>query len=109
MTFQVEISAPAESQIESAYLWYRDRDAAFADKWFRGLMNVIATLQKSPRRCALIPEHELFSEDVRQLLYGKGRSAFRLLFTLRGNVVYILFVRHVAQTPLTSEDFESFE
>jgi plasmid stabilization system protein ParE len=69
MTFQVEITAPAESQIESAYLWYRDRDAAFADQWFRGLMNAIASLQKSPRRGALVPEHELFSEEVRQLLY----------------------------------------
>lgn len=109
MTFQVEITAPAEEQIEKAYLWYRNRDAAFADQWFRGLMNAVATLQASPQRCALALEHELFPEEVRQLLYGKGRTAFRVLFTIRGDTVYILLVRHVSQSPLTPEDIDLLE
>jgi plasmid stabilization system protein ParE len=106
MAFQVEITPPAEAQIENAYVWYRDRDAAFADQWFRGLMNAIATLQESPRRCTLAVEHELFSEEVRQLLYGTGRAIFRLLFTIRGDVVYIVLVRHASQAPLKAEDLE---
>jgi plasmid stabilization system protein ParE len=109
MTLQVEITAPAEEQIEKTYLWYRDRDVAFADRWFRGLMDAIATLQQSPQRCALAPEHELFSEEVRQLSYGKGKSTFRVLFTVRGAIVYVLFVRHAAQAPLTEEDLDAFE
>jgi plasmid stabilization system protein ParE len=48
MTFQVELTSVAEAQIEEAYQWYRDRNPEFADRWFRGLMNTIATLQKSP-------------------------------------------------------------
>lgn len=104
MAFQVEITPPAEAQIEDAYVWYRDRDAAFADRWFRGLMNAIATLQESPRRCTLAAEHELFPEEVRQLLYGTGRAIFRVLFTIRGEVVYILLIRHAAQAPLKTED-----
>lgn len=106
MAFQVEITLPAEAQIEEAYVWYRSRDADFADQWFRGLMNAVATLQKSPRRCSLAPEHELFSEEVRQLLYGRGRTNFRVLFTIRGDRVYVLMVRHSAQAPLKSEDLE---
>jgi plasmid stabilization system protein ParE len=109
MTFQVEITAPAEEQIEKAYLWYRNRDSAFADQWFRGLMNAIATLQSSPQRCSLVPEHELFPEEVRQLLCGKGKTAFRVIFTIRGNIVYILLVRHASQAPLTPDDLESLE
>jgi plasmid stabilization system protein ParE len=109
MTFQVEITAPAEEQIEKTYLWYRNRDAAFADQWFRGLMNAISSLQESPRRCALAIEHELFSEEVRQLLYGKGRAAFRVMFTVRGDTVYILLIRHASQAPLTLDDLEALE
>ncbi|HSM82713.1 MAG TPA: type II toxin-antitoxin system RelE/ParE family toxin [Nodosilinea sp.] len=106
MAFQVEITPPAETKIEEAYIWYRSRDAGFADQWFRGLMNAVATLQESPRRCALAPEHELFSEEVRQLPYGRGRAALRVLFTIRGEKVYVLLVRHSAQAPLQPEDLE---
>lgn len=42
MTFQVEITPIAESQIEKAYQWYRERNPEFADCWFRELMNAIA-------------------------------------------------------------------
>jgi len=45
MTFEVEITLIAEAQIEQAYRWYRELNHEFADRWFRGLMNTIATLQ----------------------------------------------------------------
>lgn len=41
MTFQVEVTPIAETQIEKSYRWYRERNPEFADKWFRGLMNAI--------------------------------------------------------------------
>lgn len=106
MTFQVEITPIAEGQIEQAYQWYRDRNSEFADRWFRGLMNAIATLQEKPQRCSLAVEHEIFSEEVRQLLYGKTKNIHRVLFTVRGTTVYVLYVRHSAQAPLTLDDLE---
>lgn len=106
MTFQVEITPIAEAQIEQAYGWYRERNPEFADRWFRALMNAIATLQEKPRRCNLAVEHEIFPEEVRQLLYGKSKNIYRLLFTIRDTTVYILYVRHSAQAPLTLDDLE---
>ncbi|KZL50000.1 type II toxin-antitoxin system RelE/ParE family toxin [Nodularia spumigena CS-591/12] len=106
MTFQVEITPIAEAQIEQAYGWYRERNPEFADRWFRALMNAIATLQENPRRCNLAVEHEIFPEEVRQLLYGKSKNIYRLLFTIRDTTVYILYVRHSAQAPLTLDDLE---
>jgi plasmid stabilization system protein ParE len=50
MAFQIEITPIAEAQIEQAYRWYRERNPEFADRWFRGLMNAIATLQEKPLR-----------------------------------------------------------
>jgi hypothetical protein len=44
MTWIVEITPIAEAQIMQAYHWYREGNPEFADNWFRGLMNVIATL-----------------------------------------------------------------
>jgi plasmid stabilization system protein ParE len=109
MTFQVEITPVAEVQIEQAYRWYREQNPDFADRWFRGLMNAIATLQEKPRRCPLAVEHEIFPEEVRQLLYGKSKNVYRVLFAIRDTTVYVLYVRHSAQSPLTVDDLEELE
>ena len=106
MTFQVDITPGAESEIEKAYNWYRGQNPSFADRWFRELMNTIATLQEKPRRCALAVENDVFSEEVRQLLYGKSRHVYRILFTIRTDAVYVLYVRHAAQAPITEEELE---
>lgn len=106
MAFQVEITSIAESQIEQAYQWYRERNPQFADQWFRGLMNAIATLQEKPRRCSLAIEHEIFPDEVRQLHYGKSKSLYRILFTIRETTVFILYIQHSSQAPLTESDLE---
>mgnify|MGYP003860545463 FL=1 len=106
MTFQVEITSIAEAQIEKAYCWYREQNPEFADRWFRGLMNTVATLQEKPRRCSLAVEHEIFPEEVHQLLYGKSKNIYRVLFAIRDATVYVLYVRHSAQAPLTVDDLE---
>lgn len=109
MTFQVEITPIAETQIEQAYRWYQERNPEFADTWFRGLMNAIATLQEQPRRCTLAIEHEIFPEEVRQLLYGKTKNLYRVLFTIRDTTVYVLYVRHSAQAPMALDDLDELE
>ena len=109
MVFQVEITPIAASQIDLAYRWYREQNPGFADLWFRGFMNAIATLQKYPQRCALATEHEIFPEEVRQLLYGKSKNRYRVLFTIRDNTVYLLCIRHSAQQPLTLDELEELD
>ncbi len=103
MAFQVKTTKTAELQIETAYLWLKKRNPNYADEWFKGLMNAIASLQEKPQRCSLATENEIFSEEVRQLLYGKSRNRYRVLFTIRQDIVYILFVRHTAQALLTND------
>ena len=70
------------------------------------MLNLIASLQEKPRRCSLATESEVFSEEVRQLLYGKLRNRYRVLFTIREDVVCILLVRHTSQALLTEDDIE---
>ena len=109
MVLQVEITPIAAAQIDRAYRWYREYNSEFADLWFRGLMNKIATLQKQPQRCVLAIEHEIFPEEVRQLLYGKSKNVYQVLFTIRDTTVYLLYVRHTAQAPLTLSDMDELE
>ncbi|MGH7997946.1 MAG: type II toxin-antitoxin system RelE/ParE family toxin, partial [Brasilonema sp.] len=62
--------------------------------------------QEKPRRCTLAVEHEIFPEEVRQLLYGKSKNIYRVLFTIRDTTVYVLYVRNSAQAPMTVDDLE---
>jgi plasmid stabilization system protein ParE len=109
MTFQVELTPIAEAQIDRTYRWYRKRNPDFADRLFRSLLNTIATLQEKPHRCGLAVEHEIFSEEVRQLLHGKSKNVYRVLFVIRDAKVYVLYVRNSSQSLLTTEDIENQE
>lgn len=83
MVFQVEITPTATAQIEKAYRWYRGYNAEFADRWFRGLMNAIATLQEKPTRCALALEQTIFlPKEVRQLFMGKAKMSIECFLQL---------------------------
>ncbi len=62
-------------------------------------MNAIASLQEKPRRCSLATENEVFSEEVRQLLYGKSRNRYRVLFTIREDIVYSVSRTHEVHLP----------
>jgi hypothetical protein len=72
-------------------------------------MNTIATLQEKPQRCALAVEHTIFPEEVHQLLYGKAKNVYRVLFAIRDSRVYVLHLRHSAQAPLTMDELEELE
>lgn len=68
-------------------------------------MNTIAKLQEKPHRGSLAIENDVFSEDVRQLLYGTARGVYLILFTIKGDTVFILFVRHATQSVLKQQLF----
>jgi plasmid stabilization system protein ParE len=108
MEFQVRLTRSSEQQIESIYLWLKDRNPEYADQWFRGLMNLIATLQDKPKRCSLIKENYSTSEEIRQIFYGKSRNKYRVIFAIREDTVHILYVRHSAQASINFNplDFE---
>ncbi|NEP40582.1 MAG: type II toxin-antitoxin system RelE/ParE family toxin [Okeania sp. SIO2H7] len=101
MEYRVEITDVALAEAEEAYMWMIDQlSPETAEKWFDGLMESVESLNKSPKRCSLAPENDVFSEEIRQLLYGKGRGTYRILFTVSESTVYILHVRHASRQSL---------
>ena len=107
MTYRVEVSEPAEAEIDSAYLWMLQRSPGRAATWHDGLLRAIGTLDMMPTRCPLARESARFDREIRQLLYGRGRSAYRILFTIIESdsagepaLVRILHVRHSSRADL---------
>jgi plasmid stabilization system protein ParE len=63
-------------------------------------MEAVLSLQDNPDRCRLAPEAEFYPGQLRQLLYGKRRGIYRILFEVQGDTVYVLRVRHGSQALL---------
>jgi plasmid stabilization system protein ParE len=67
---------------------------------FLALQDAIASLAKFPERCPLAPENAAFPFEVRQLLYGYAPHVYRILFTIEGQTVCVLHIRHGRRQPL---------
>ncbi len=102
MTYRVEILPRASRELLDAARWIERnfRSSAAAHRWVRGLRARIATLQTLPHRCPLADEGDAFGEEVRELLYGKRRGVYRILFAIRGDVVSVLTIRHASRGDL---------
>jgi plasmid stabilization system protein ParE len=97
MKYRIEISAEAQADLRDAYLWiYRDSPVSAAH-WREKLLNTIQSLSELPLRCELAAESDYFQREIRQLLYGKRRGVYRILFTIEQDVIYILHIRHAAR------------
>jgi len=105
MTYQVVIQPRAERDIQLAARWIlgQSGSAATALRWARNLRAEIAALKTSPLRCPIDQDSEVYGEEVRVLLHGKGRGVYRVLFIIRRDTVHVLTVRHSAQRSLAEE------
>lgn len=105
MSYLIEISSVAEAEADSAFLRLSQvTSPEKAKQWYEGLLKAIESLSEMPKRCPLARENKHFSQEIRQLLYGRGRNSYRILFTVIESDqvarVQIFHVRHAAQQTL---------
>ena len=100
MTFRVVIEPSAESDITEAFLWIAEDSPANAIRWEQELEESINSLATMPERCPVSAESAAFTYTIRQLLYGY----YRVLFTIRGETVHVLHVRHGARRYLAPDE-----
>jgi len=108
MKYPIEISSVAEAEADSAFLRLSQvRSPTQASLWYSGLLQAIESLSQFPKRCPLARENKYFSQEIRQLLYGRGRNSYRILFTIlelpERATVRILHIRHASQQTLGEE------
>lgn len=106
MTFHVLITARAEADIREAVIWWRDhRSAAQAERWLDKIYPAIATLAMFPQRCPSALETDMLPTGIRELHFGvSAKTTHRIVFTIHGDDVIILRVRHVARRELTADE-----
>jgi plasmid stabilization system protein ParE len=109
MAYRVSLSAPAEADAYGAFERIRKAAPIHAEKWLAGLFAAILSLEDMPFRCPLIPEADELGFPARQLLYGKGRGVYRIIFDIREEErhVRILRIWHGSRDVITLDDVES--
>ena len=107
MAYRIEISRPALLDAENYYLWLKNKSEDIGNNWFRGLVETVNSLQNFPNRCPIAPESHSFIIEIRQLLYGKGKNQFRIIFGVSvddktgEDIVLIYRIRHASQKYLS--------
>lgn len=101
--YEVRLTEVAEMEVAAAYETRRQFAPTGADRWYAGLGRALDSLAQFPKRLPLAPESDVFGGGVRQLVYGKTPTAYRILFLIvepddeHFGLVRVLHVRHGAQ------------
>jgi plasmid stabilization system protein ParE len=104
MVFSVQISAKAEADIDAALTWVMAQAPMTAQRWFNRLLAAVKTLESMPERCPLATEAADLGIELRELLFGKRRGTFRILFTVDASIVHVLHIRRATRGPITQAD-----
>ena len=103
MDFRVELSDQAKRDIAAIYDWLQSQQAGdTGERWFLALRAAIASLASLPSRCRLAPENPDSPVELRQLLYGRTPHVYRILFTIEGDTVHVLHIRHGRRRPVSA-------
>lgn len=109
MTYRVDVSSTAKAEADAAFLNFSQyASPERAQEWYQQLITAIASLNTMPRRCPIARENALFSQEIRQLLYGKGKHTYRILFTVLDEqptpTVRVLHIRSTVQRAIGEND-----
>lgn len=104
MSYEVEYTLQAQKELLETYRWIQERAPFSAIRWREEMIAKVESLAVDPLRHRLAPESGRFSVEVRQMLFRKRHSQFRILFTVAAPRVVILSIRHHTRKPLEEGD-----
>jgi plasmid stabilization system protein ParE len=102
--YRLIVQPSALRDLEDAYLWIKERSPEAAARWFNGFVEALTSLETSPQRCGFAPENDAVEPEIRQFLYGRRGGIYRALFTIAGNEVRILHIRHAARRTMEIDE-----
>lgn len=106
MTFQVVILPSAVRDIDRNAAWWAEHHSVEqAVRWLDAVYARLEMLSASPESHGFSAENAEFPYPIRETLVGLGtRPSHRAIFTIQGETVYVLSVRHGAQDSIRPDD-----
>jgi plasmid stabilization system protein ParE len=101
VTYKVVFTPKARAEAVEVFRWLEERSSDAAARWFVGLEKAVAKLEVMPERHPVAEEESaLLGVTIWQMLYGRRRGVYRVLFSIQGDTVYLHHVRHSAGGPI---------
>lgn len=107
MTFNVELTRRAESDIDGILSWLRDRSPQGAEAWYRVWSEVLGKLREHASAYGVAPENADHEHEIRHVVFKTRRGRrYRALFTIRNRDVFVLHVRRPGQDVVGPNELE---
>jgi plasmid stabilization system protein ParE len=105
VAYQVVLADSANADANQIYDWVVDRAPIRGPEWFEELIQCLYSLEDLPYRCPLAREAKEARREIRCLLFGKRKHAYRILFEVEEarQMVWVLHIRHGALQDLTQD------
>jgi plasmid stabilization system protein ParE len=106
MPYTVVITQRAALELDAIVDWWKlHRSEEQAVRWYDKILEAVADLAVMPEGFPLAEENGQFSLEIREMLFGVGRRrTHRVIFTITGERIHVVAVRHTAQDRLTGGD-----
>jgi plasmid stabilization system protein ParE len=104
LDYHVKITDSALSDAQEYVHFIRQvkKEPEAAERWFRGLVAAIFSLEQMPSRCALIPEAEKFPLEIRHRIFHSHRIIFHI--NEKSKTVTVLRVYHASRRKIEPAD-----
>lgn len=103
--YAIVFAPTALQDIEESLEWLAAHTPVNLSEWLAALKADINTLSQLPERCPYAPENGLWGEEeLRQLVFQRYASKYRVIYSVCENTVQILSIRHGSRRYLHDED-----
>ena len=92
--YAVILLSRAEAELENQLAYLSERSPLGAEAWAVEYSSAICRVSDDSKSCGLAPENDDHEEGIRQVMFKtcKG-NPYRLVFTIRGEEVYVFSIR----------------
>ncbi len=104
MTFRIELSREAKRDLWGYYQFAAQNSVPDAIRWMVRFEAAIATLSERPERCSLSRESCRMKVDLRDFLFGKRPSVYRVVFLIDRDIVRVLRICRSQRGTLSVDD-----
>ena len=102
--YRVVLGPLAQNDLEEAYQYAASRDPVAAARWYYRFVDALKTLSERPGRCPFSPESGRSPVELRDFLFGKRPYVFRVIYTIRTDVVLIIRIRRAQRRRLDTDE-----
>lgn len=104
MTYRVIATSRAKRDVDVCFNHIASRNSRGAASWFNSYERALKSLEHDPSH-GEAPESEFFSEPIREHIFKtRHGQPYRMLFVVRGEVVYVIHIRGPGQDLMSPAD-----